>query len=68
MSMQTTRGSFSAKPLEITGGETRAELIKRAKRSAVPLRRAFVQLAQDKPVRHGVLASFVQKGDLPHVI
>ncbi|WP_341717683.1 hypothetical protein QQG74_28235 [Micromonospora sp. FIMYZ51] len=64
MSKQTTRGSLSAKPLDVTGGETRAELIKRAKRSAVPLRRAFVQLAQDKPMRHGVLASFVQKGDL----
>jgi hypothetical protein len=47
-----------------TGRQARAALLKRAKRSNVPLRRDFVQLSDKNETRTSVLAAFVKAGRL----
>lgn len=47
-----------------TGRQARAALLKRAKRSNVPLRRDFVQLSDKNKTRTSVLAEFVKDGRL----
>jgi hypothetical protein len=64
MKKPTKRPSSSARPAPVTGGQTRAALLDRAKRTAAPLRRVFVQLPQTSESRPGLLAPFVTAGDL----
>ncbi len=64
MTTQTKQASFSKRPAPVTGGETRAALLARAKRPAVPLRKVFVQQPQSAESRPGPLAPFVTAGDL----
>lgn len=47
-----------------TGRQTRTALLERTKRSAVPLRRDFVQLSGRNETRSSVLATFVTSGNL----
>jgi hypothetical protein len=61
---RTIQTSSSARPAPVTGGETRAKLLQRARRTAAPLRKVFVQLPKDSTVRPGMLAPFVTAGDL----
>ena len=48
----------------VTGRQARTALLKRAKRSNVPLRRDFVQLSDKSKTRTSVLAEFVKAGRL----
>ncbi|MDG6108814.1 hypothetical protein Daura_06135 [Dactylosporangium aurantiacum] len=65
MSQQKQRHSSGTKPATPTGPQTRAALLQRAGRKAVPLRKVFVQLPQGSPSpRHGMLAPFATAGDL----
>jgi hypothetical protein len=64
MTQQTKQTSFSKRPAPVTGGQTRAKLLARARRDAVPLRKVFVQLPQTAESRPGLLSSFITAGDL----
>ena len=64
MTKQTKQTSFSTRPAPVTGGETRTRLLVRAKRTAAPLRKVFVQLPQSAQSRPGLLAPFITAGDL----
>lgn len=49
---------------QVTGRDARAALLERSVRTAVPLRKTFVQAPKGAASRHGPLREFVRTGDL----
>ncbi|MFJ6943151.1 hypothetical protein ACISU4_00525 [Streptomyces wuyuanensis] len=61
---QTDVGTSDVQPPEITGHDTRTDMLRRAVRKTVPLRKAFVQAPRGSAVRHGPLKTFANNGDV----